>query len=261
MLNQRAFISRQPTSNPQVSLSAIGHTPFTEPSPTGSSLYSITYQGIHVPTIITETLLTNLDPDSYTSGTTWPALVGNTFTVTGTLTKASTPGGSTAIVYDGSSAYAQDLTGIPASTVYSYTVDVWFYAAAGEAGTLIGELASDGWDTPLLEIGEPLNTIGMAFWTGGPPFRVIIGGYTANTWTHVACTYNSSTRDFVGYINGVDIADTRATKSYPTTINLAVGYSLNQQFTGQMGVFKYYSSALTGEQVYENYMALRPRYF
>ena len=64
----------------------------TEPSPTGSSLYSITSQGIHVPAIITDTLVTNLDPDSYTSGTTWPALVGNNFTVTGTLTKTSTPG-------------------------------------------------------------------------------------------------------------------------------------------------------------------------
>ena len=49
MSNQRAFISRQPTSNPQVSVPAVGHTPLTEPSPTGSSLYSITYQGIHVP--------------------------------------------------------------------------------------------------------------------------------------------------------------------------------------------------------------------
>lgn len=233
----------------------------TEPSPTGSSLYSITYQGIHVPAIITETLLTNLDPDSYTSGTTWPALVGNNFTVTGTLTKTSTPGGSTAIVYDGSSAYAQDLTGIPASTVYSYTVDVWFYAAANATGTLIGELASGGWDTPLLEIGEPRNTIGMNFWTGGPGFRVIIGGYTANTWTHAACSYDTVTHSFVGYINGVNIADTRATKLYPTTINLTVGYSLNQQFTGQIGVFKYYSSVLTDAQVYENYMALRPRYF
>jgi len=48
MSNQRAFISRQPTSNPQVSVPAVGHTPLTEPSPTGSSLYSITYQGIHV---------------------------------------------------------------------------------------------------------------------------------------------------------------------------------------------------------------------
>jgi hypothetical protein len=140
-------------------------------------------------------------------------------------------------------------------------VDVWFNAAAAVAGTLIGELASGGWDTPLLEIGEPLNTIGMVFWSGGPPFRVIIGGYTANTWTHAACTYDVTTCAFVGYINGVRIATTAATKSYPTTINLTVGYSLNQQFTGQIGVFKYYSSALTDEQVYENYMALRPRYF
>jgi hypothetical protein len=261
MLNQRAFISRQPTSNPQVSVPAIGHKAFTEPSPTGSSLYSITSKPYSVPKIVTDTLLTNLDPDSYTSGTTWSALVGNTYTVTGTLTKASTPGGSSAIVYDGSSAYAQDLTGIPASTVYSYTVDVWFNAAASVAGTLIGELASDAWDTPLLELGEQTNTMGMAFWTGAAGFHVIIGGYTANTWTHSACTYDTSTRDFVGYINGVRIATTRATKSYPTTINLTVGYSLNQQFTGQMGVFKYYSSALTDAQVYENYLALRPRYF
>ena len=208
------------------------------------------------PPVVTTAMLLNLDAVSYTSGSTWTALVGNNYTVTGTLTTASS-----AVVFDGT-AYAQDLTGILSSTMYSFTLDVWFYAAANATGSIIGEQGQaslGGWQLTLISINS--NTISVGFWTGAV-YKLSVGSYTPNTWTHVSYSYNASTNAVIGYVNGVSVSTATATKQWPTTVYLTTGGQThpNTIFTGRIGAFKVYNSVLSAADIRQNYNALAGRY-
>jgi len=208
------------------------------------------------PVVVATNLITNLDAATYTSGSTWTAAVGNNYTITGTFTTASS-----AVVLNGS-AYAQDLTGILSSTMFSFTLDVWFYAAANITGSVIGELgqASLGpWSVTLISIAT--NTISVGFWTGSF-YKLSIGSYTANTWTHVSYTYNNSTKAILGYKNGVYVSTSTATKLWPTSVYLTTGGAANPDitFAGRIGAFKVYNSVLSATDVKQNYNSLASRY-
>jgi Concanavalin A-like lectin/glucanases superfamily len=201
-------------------------------------------------------MLLNLDAASYTSGSTWTALVGNNYTVNGTFTTDSY-----AVLLNGSS-YAQDLTGITSSTMYSFTLDVWFYAAANASGSVIGELgqASLGsWSLTLISINS--NTISVGFYSGAQ-YKLSVGSYTANTWTHVSYTYNDTTKVIIGYVNGVYVSSATVTKLWPTKVYLTTGGAAvpDANFTGRIGAFKVYNSILTADQIKQNYNALAGRY-
>jgi len=205
---------------------------------------------------IATNLITNLDAASYTSGGTWTALTGNNYTITGTFTTASS-----AVILDGSS-YAQDRTGILSSTMLSFTLDVWFYAPSGEEGSVIGELgqaALSGWEVTLISIAT--NTISVGFWTGSF-YKLSVGSYTANTWTHVSYTYNNTTKVIIGYVNGVSVSTGTATKTWPTRVYLTTGGRAAQSssFTGRIGAFKVYNSVLSATDVKQNYNSLASRY-
>ena len=208
------------------------------------------------PVVVTTNLITSLDAVSYTSGSTWTALVGNNYTVNGTLTTAPS-----AVIFNGS-AYAQDLTGITSSTMFSYTLDVWFYAAANVTGSVIGELGQGslgGWSVTLISINT--NTIFIGFWQGSF-YKLSVGSYTANTWTHVSYSYNSSTNTIIGYVNGVSVSTGTATKLWPGSVFLTTGGQANPDitFAGRIGAFKVYNSVLTADQIRQNYNSLAGRY-
>jgi len=201
-------------------------------------------------------MLLNLDAASYTSGATWNALTGNNYTVSGTFTT-----NSYAVVLNGT-AYAQDLTGITSSTMYSFTLDVWFYADASASGSVIGELgqASLGsWSLTLISINS--NTISVGFYSGAQ-YKLSVGSYTANTWTHVSYTYNDTTKVIIGYVNGVYVTSATVTKLWPTRVYLTTGGAAvpDANFTGRIGAFKVYNSVLTAAEVKQNYNALAGRY-
>ena len=232
---------------------------FYSSSPAAGSLGGVTSTIVITnkpPLTVVSGMLLNLDAVSYTSGSTWTALVGNNYTITGTLTTASS-----AVVFDGT-AYAQDLTGILSSTMYSYTLDVWFYAAANATGSIIGEQGQaslGGWQLTLISINS--NTISVGFWTGAV-YKLSLGSYTANTWTHVSYSYNASTSAVIGYVNGVSVSTATATKLWPTTVYLTTGGQThpNTIFTGRIGAFKVYNSVLSAADIRQNYNALEGRY-
>ena len=210
----------------------------------------------NVQRLVVSGMLLNLDAASYTSGSTWTALTGNNYTVSGTFTTDSY-----AVVLNGS-AYAQDLTGITSSTMYSYTLDVWFYAAANASGSVIGELGQPtlgSWSVTLISINT--NTISVGFYSG-THYKLSVGSYTANTWTHVSYTYNNSTNAVIGYVNGIYVTSATVTKLWPTTVYLTTGGAAvpDTNFTGRIGAFKVYNSVLTANEIKQNYNALAERY-
>ena len=232
-----------------------GHTYYTSPAglPTSILIQKVTNK--QTITVVSGMLL-NLDAVSYTSGSTWTALTGNNYSITGTLTT-----NSYAVVFNGSS-YAQDLTGITSSTMYSFTLDVWFYAAAGASGSVIGELGQPSlspWSLTLISINS--NTISVGFYSGAQ-YQLSVGSYSANTWTHVSYTYNDTTKVIIGYVNGVYVTSATVTKLWPTTVYLTAGGAAvpDTTFTGRIGAFKVYNSILTADQIKQNYNALAGRY-
>ena len=208
--------------------------------------------------VIITNLITSLDAATYTSGSTWTAAVGNNYSISGTVTT-----NSYAVVFPGNNyTYAQDLTGILSSTMYSFTLDVWFYAAANASGSVIGELGQPylgGWEVTLISIAT--NTISVGFYTGSF-YKLSVGSYTANTWTHVSYSYNSSTNAVIGYVNGVYVSTGTATKSWPTSVYLTAGGKAAQSggFPGRIGAFKVYNSVLSAADIKQNYNALASRY-
>ena len=208
------------------------------------------------PVVVSANLITSVDAATYTSGSTWTAAVGNNYTITGTFTTASS-----AVILDGT-AYAQDLTGITSSTMLSYTLDVWFYAAANGTGSIIGEQGQaslGGWELTLISINA--NTISVGFWSGAV-YKLSVGSYAANTWTHVSYTYNNSTKVIIGYVNGVYVSTGTVTKQWPTTVYLTIGGRThpNTSFTGRIGAFKVYNSVLSAADIKQNYNSLASRY-
>lgn len=219
----------------------------------------ISIGGSSVP-IISTTLVLNLDAVSYGGSTTWTALVGNNYTVSGgPLTTANSPNGSQTVVFNGSQ-YAQDLTGITSSVISTYTFDIWFYAASGASGNMVGELgqaSQGGWNVMMMSVSG--NTIYVGFWQGSV-YQLSLGTYTANTWTHVCYTYSGST--VTGYVNGVYVAVGSGGKQWPSAAYYGVASSANPygNLACRIGAFKIYSSALTAIQIKQNYNALAPRF-
>ena len=214
------------------------------------------------PVIVSTNLITSLDAASYSSGSTWTAAVGNNYTVTGSPTTVATPGGPNAMVFTGSE-YAQDQTGVSCSTTFPYTIDVWFYAASGASGSIIGEEGGssvpNGWNDALVSVDA--NVVNVGYWPG--TYKLSCGSYTANTWTHVCYTYDN-VNAIIGYKNGVQVATGTQAKTWPNTnkMCLAVGGSANPDpnFVGRIGAFKWYNVVLSATEVKQNYNALASRF-
>lgn len=210
--------------------------------------------------IVSAGLINNVDAATYTSGSTWTALVGNNQTIFGSgTTTTSTPGGPNAIVFNGSG-YGLDTTGYASSSIQSFTMDLWFYAGASVTGSMVGELgqsSQSGWNVTMISITG--NTMYVGFWNGGV-YQVNCGSYTANIWNHISYTYSGTS--VIGYVNGVQVATGTATKQWPTTAFYGVASAANpySNFAGRIGAYKLYSRALTATEVRQNYNALAARF-
>ena len=93
-------------------------------------------------------------------------------------------------------------------------------------------------------------------------YKLSVGSYTANTWTHVSYSYNSSTNAVIGYVNGVYVSTGTATKQWPTTwfVNTGGASNPDTNFTGRIGALKVYNSVLSADEVKQNYNVLAARY-
>jgi hypothetical protein len=207
-------------------------------------------------------LVLNLAGSTYSSGSTWYSSIGNNFSLGGSYTSISTPGDALALSFY-SSGYSWDPTGIAASTISSYTIDIWFSAAGGVAGNLLAEWGQSyygGYN--IASVSLTGNTMYVGYYAGGSSaFQISVGTYIGNTWTHVAFTYSSGT--LIGYANGVQISSTTGTKSAPGTSFFALagqGNPYGSQLVCAIGAFKVYGAALSATQIKQNYNALAPHF-
>jgi hypothetical protein len=226
--------------------------------------------------IVTTDLLANYDTAGYSSGSTVADTSGNgrSLTLYNTPT-ATTANRSPVIAYNGSTQWAIDTTGYGTllNTSAGFTYDVWARPNAIANGTLISEwsisAASSGWnDAHMALVAGKINS---GLYNGAANPYITGPGYSANTWYHIVMTYNGATNILTLYVNGVSQGTVVNTKANPTPgtflawakpdiasgsyVGGATGY-----FAGQTGAWKVYSSALSADQVNQNFNALRSRY-
>lgn len=237
----------------------------------GSSWRTIgMYDGLTTPAqpgggqIVTTSLVLNLDAGTYTSGSSWVPTVGNTWSLYNSPTTATCPGGSNVFVFNGSS-YAMDQTGIANSSITSFTMDMWINPSGD--GVLISEMGqggspNNGYHTE--NMGLVSGTVRCGYWCC--PFSYSLGSYTTNTWLHVVYTYDNSTGNTIGYLNGIQTATATSSKSPPGTSFFAMAaaegtsFGNSSGYSGQIGAYKIYGIALTAVQVKQNYNALASRF-
>ena len=230
----------------------------------------------------------NLDAATGISGSTWDntGSLGSgldytlynspsTATVNG-YTVLSFPGGAAQNPGSMTEPYAFNATGLSsmASASQAFTLDIWASPRAANAGCLIKEFGAAattvpvaGWEDAWINFYN--GTINTAVWFNNN--FASAGSYTQNAWYCISMVYNGSNQ-LLTYVNG-SLASTqnRTRLTQGTYCQLAIAscerYNYlgptsggSPYFTGYVGAFKVYYSALTATQVLQNYNALRGRY-
>ena len=85
---------------------------------------------------------------------------------------------------------------------------------------------------------------------------------TANIWYNVVLTWNTSTNNVVGYLNGIQKFNSTHTYWATTlpSISIGSGYSSARFFAGKISNTLIYNRALTSAEIQKNFNTLRKRY-
>ena len=217
----------------------------------------------HSPRIVTDGLVLALDAGntkSYPgSGTAWTDLtgLGNNGTLTDGPTYSSADGGS--IVFDGSNDYVQ-CTG--SLTVTAATFVTWI-KRNGNQGTYDGILFSRG-----------TNITGMAYYTSnqlGYTWNNALNTYTwssgltvpDSTWCMVAVSVTSTAATaYLCQTSGITTSTNTVshTSSLIDDIKIAQDEFSTRYFTGNIAISQLYNTALSAEQISQNFAVDRARF-
>lgn len=237
-----------------------------------TSQSNMTVLNNNYPSIVTDGLVMNLDAGFVSSypktGTTWKDLSGDNYD--GTLVNGPTfsNDGGGSIVFDGSDDFVQ----IPYSTYWdtnvfgtatNFTLECWYKPDLFKNwDTLIEKSESSGWYS---------RSEGAAIWTdsgniqgvfasgvdGNPGGSVIVLSYPTTTlkWYHIVFNGNGTVLSL--YVDGV-LRQTGLVSSRTVAVyNGSVGPRLGRRafMDGQMSSVRFYTRALTQQEVLQNYYA------
>ena len=202
------------------------------------------------------------DPD--TDGSTWSDLTAGNHNATLTSMNASQHdkeiGGW--FDFDGSNDFGtiSHNTSLDLSSS-GFTAEAWIYYTDSNLNMILDKgTVSRGYGYNLQINANNLDLRIHA--TGGTGATIKVLGtetLTANKWNHVAFTLSdlSSSATAVTYVNGVqDGTDSGNLTSYTNTSNLLIGssaYNTTDRFDGKIGQVRLYSTALTADEVMQNY--------
>ena len=145
------------------------------------------------------------------------------------------------------------------NAVISQTYEVWFKTS--NDGVIVNETNNAGWhDTHIENIA---NSLKGRYYITTPP--VELGSNIDSRWMYAALSYNGSTNQIFGNLNGTQTPITqpftRILNPNPGIIsfNLGQGDSTNMGsgafFNGQMAIYRIYKRALTNTEIVNNYNA------
>ena len=214
------------------------------------------------PSIVTSGLRVYLDAanvKSYPgSGTTWFDISGNGNN--GTLTNGPTFSSSNqgSIVFDGT----DDIVTTSLAATLSFTWSVWFKTNVLASGYRnIISVPTGAYMLMLLDI----STNNMGFWSsdGMNGGSLGVDSLSTNTWYNAVLVREGDgiSGGYKAYLNSVfkGSANT-STWTIANTISLGGRTDANQYLNGNIALVQIYNTALTADQVLQNYNALRGRF-
>ena len=228
---------------------------------------------IPIPPAVTDNLVLYYDPDdpaSYPgSGTTINSLVSPN--LTGTMTNITytdpyfTHNGTSSTVSVADNALLEPSTG-------DFTLEAWVYYSvlAGSTRTFISKTNNNGgaadWSYGLRTNGTTGATY-MEVGNGTTSITTPTYTVTTGTWYQIVGIWtNVASNSLALYVNGASQGSNSHSfasvknSTNPLYLGSYNGGEVSQWFNGRMGIVRYYSAALTGEQVLQNYNANRGIY-
>ena len=100
----------------------------------------------------------------------------------------------------------------------------------------------------------------------GNPSNQITGLYysniSANTWYHIAVTWNQVSTTVSGFLNGnLDVTNSSWSRWPTDFVNIGLGNGYNgRYFTGNISQFSIYNRALSAQEIRQNFNATKKRY-
>lgn len=212
------------------------------------------------------------DTNSYAgSGTTWSDLSGNNYNAT--LVSSPTFNSSGYFTFDGSTDYATlgNISGLDIGNGNDITVSVWLKTNSVVSKALISKYQTDtaegGWVINLLNTG--VVNIGLKDSAGNSITKSSVGTVNNSVWREVSVIFRGSAGGAVSiYIDGnfdsdsSTLAGNRANNSRalliggvhtPTNV-------INPQYSGDISIVKIYNTALTAQQILNNYNGTKGRF-
>jgi hypothetical protein len=217
--------------------------------------------------IVTSSLRLSLEafnPSSYPgSGTTWTDLSGNGFNASLVNGPSFSTDGTGSIVLDGSNDYISLSTNGFGSA--SFSVEWWIKKTPGDTDGYIH--VTDNYDNPESRFYMNTSTIDAAIYDGGAyRWNGSVANITANTWYHAVATLTNGSQKF--YLNGVNTAsnsgfyDGSGGNVYEHTIGTynRPGAGYGGYWAGKIAAYRYYTKALTEQEVLQNFNARKWRF-
>jgi Concanavalin A-like lectin/glucanases superfamily len=231
----------------------------------------VTFTGL--PSIITTNLFANYDAASGISGSTFSDSSGNgrNATLFGSPTTTTINGTQVLRLTSASSQYFGYTTGYGTSLDSAFTFDVWCQnLSASTAGTLIGEWNNSTFSSGWTDAQMGFNAAQINCGVYNTAYATAQSGWNNTTWYNIVMTYNGAA-GIATYVNGIAGGTQAGAKSNPggagTFLSMGkpdgVGTYLNgvtNYFNGYIGAWKIYNTALTANQITQNFNALRSRY-
>ena len=223
-------------------------------------------------TIVTTSLVINLDSTMGISGNTWTDQTANGYNYnfynnSNILTNytMTTINGYQAISLNGTNyLWRNNASGFGTNFLSSFTYEMWVYPKTTANTTLIyenGQNGFGGWSD------DQMGTNSSGYFTsyvysGGSISGTTGGPYIINKWYQVVNVYDNTAKIFYQYVNGALTKQVSISKSYPGTIWLVLGSQAGNgssymnglgYFNGYIGAFRGYNIALSAAQVLQNY--------
>ena len=184
-------------------------------------------------------------------------------------TRTTTPGGSSAVLYNGTDQYLFDTYGF--INTGAFTIEVTFladpiYAITNSplqsANVVVEYNPAAGYVYTVVQVRDGFIRIGpWNFASTG----LILAKTVPNRWYHIVLTNsdNTSSSRLLGYVNGVLVNTAIYTRSAPTRSYYGLARPGNPNsafFKGQTGYIRIYTSVLNETQIRQNYNTICERY-
>lgn len=236
---------------------------------------SVIVRPLALPSIVTSNLIFHVDAgntNSYPgSGTTWSDLSGNNYNATLVSSPAFNSNGY--FTFDGSTDYATlgNISALDLGNGNDITVSVWLKTNSAVSKALISKYQTDtvegGWLINLLNTGV-VNTI-LKNSGGTSVAKNSVGTVNNNVWREISVIFRGTTGTGTSiYIDGSFDSDSDTLTG--TRVNnsraLLIGgvhtptNVINAQYSGDIAIVKIYNTALTSQQMLQNYNATKGRF-